>query len=651
MTGTNCGTPFLNDHETDCDLLNYSAIAETIVKTLEGNRGKAITIGVHGDWGAGKSSVLEMIATAFKDKDKVLCLKFNGWSFQGFEDAKITLLEGIVTGIIEARSLWQTAKVEIANVFQSIDLLKLAKKAGGLAIAHYTGFAGVGLLEIIKSKVSDFAKKPENYLTKENLVAAAAEMSELIKAPEEKKRVAQEVVEFHKSFSKLLETAGIEQLVVLVDDLDRCLPEIAIETLEAIRLFVTAKKTAFVIGADEEMIENAVKKHFKDFPDTATGKIWAKNYLEKLIHIPFRIPNLGEMETKMYVSLLLVGAAIGESEPVFQSLVTIAKDRIKKPWEAKLLDQDAVTEALEGDAAKAKEALIMSEQIGPLLARGTHGNPRQIKRFLNTLGLRKAIADARGFGNEINLQILAKLMLAERLFPKHIFDRIANAASTDAHGCCENIAWLEKAANGKDEERNTKEPIESEKIDEKLEKSAIDEWLKEANILTWARMSPSLASLDLRPYLFISQEKNAFSATLSLPVKLLTLVEQLRGPKIMVSAKTEEVSKLDQAEAEQVFDAIRSQIILEDSFLDKPIGIDGMVLLAQKIPFLQLRLLSFLENLPEQRLGTWVVGGWQDIFTDGVGKQRFLALQTKWGQVERLKPFIEAGKRVNRGGK
>jgi len=650
MTGTNCGMPFLNDHETNCDLLNYSAIAETIVKTLEGNRGKAITIGVHGDWGAGKSSILEMISMSFKDKDKVLCLKFNGWSFQGFEDAKITLLEGIVTGIIEARSLWQTARVDIAKVFQSIDLLKLAKKAGGLAIAHYTGFAGVGLLEIIKSKISDFTAKPEDYLTKENLLAAAGEMNDLMKAPEEKKRVAQEVVEFHKSFSKLLETAGIEQLVVLVDDLDRCLPEIAIETLEAIRLFVTAKKTAFVIGADEEMIENAVKKHFKDFPDAAAGKAWAKNYLEKLIHIPFRIPNLGEMETKMYVSLLLIGAAIGESEPVFQNLVTIAKDKIKKPWEAKLLDQDTVNTALEGAATKAKEALLMSEQIGPLLARGTNGNPRQIKRFLNTLGLRKAIADARGFGNEIKLQILAKLMLSERLF-KHIFDRIANAASTDAHGCCENIAWLEKAANGKDEEDSSKEAGKGERKAENLEKSAIDEWLKEANVLTWARMSPSLAGLDLRPYLFISQEKNAFSATLSLPVKLLTLVEQLRGPRIMVSAKTEEVGKLDQAEAEQVFDAIRSQIIQEDSFLDKPIGIDGMILLAQKKQFLQLRLLSFLENLPEQRLGAWVAVGWQDAFTESVVKQRFLALQTKWGQVDRLKPFMEAGKKVNRGGK
>jgi predicted KAP-like P-loop ATPase len=62
-----------------------------------------VTIGVHGDWGAGKSSVLEMIEAGFADKDDVLCLKFNGWRFQGFEDAKIALIEGIVTGLVEKR--------------------------------------------------------------------------------------------------------------------------------------------------------------------------------------------------------------------------------------------------------------------------------------------------------------------------------------------------------------------------------------------------------------------------------------------------------------------------------------------------------------------------------------------------------------------
>jgi len=48
---------------------------------------------------------------------------------------------------------------------------------------------------------------------------------------------------------------------VLIDDLDRCLPDTAIETLEAIRLFVLTSRTAFVVAADEAMIRSAIAAH------------------------------------------------------------------------------------------------------------------------------------------------------------------------------------------------------------------------------------------------------------------------------------------------------------------------------------------------------------------------------------------------------
>ena len=87
----------LADNETKVDLLNNEAIASTIVQLLRDRPDKPVTVGVHGDWGAGKSSILEMVEASFGDEKKVLCLKFNGWRFQGFEDAKIALIEGIVT--------------------------------------------------------------------------------------------------------------------------------------------------------------------------------------------------------------------------------------------------------------------------------------------------------------------------------------------------------------------------------------------------------------------------------------------------------------------------------------------------------------------------------------------------------------------------
>ena len=71
----------LTDNETKVDLLNNEAIAATIIDLLRRTPDQPVTIGVHGDWGAGKSSVLEMIAAKLDGEEGVLCLKFNGsWS-------------------------------------------------------------------------------------------------------------------------------------------------------------------------------------------------------------------------------------------------------------------------------------------------------------------------------------------------------------------------------------------------------------------------------------------------------------------------------------------------------------------------------------------------------------------------------------------
>lgn len=63
----------LTDNETKVDLLNNEAIAITINELLRSRPDHPVTIGVHGDWGAGKSSVLEMIEANFTNQDDVLC--------------------------------------------------------------------------------------------------------------------------------------------------------------------------------------------------------------------------------------------------------------------------------------------------------------------------------------------------------------------------------------------------------------------------------------------------------------------------------------------------------------------------------------------------------------------------------------------------
>lgn len=93
-----------------------------------------------------------MIEGAFSSDENMLCIKFNGWQFQGFEDAKIAVIEGIVTELIASRSLMTIASEEVKNIIRRIDWLKAAKKAGGLP--RVEGHQSVALSRLIWDTMS-----------------------------------------------------------------------------------------------------------------------------------------------------------------------------------------------------------------------------------------------------------------------------------------------------------------------------------------------------------------------------------------------------------------------------------------------------------------------------------------------------------------
>jgi predicted KAP-like P-loop ATPase len=626
----------LPDNETKVDLLNNEAIANTIIGLLRERPDTPVTIGVHGDWGAGKSSVLEMIAARLDKEDKVLCLKFNGWRFQGFEDAKIALIEGIVNGLLEKRPMLNKATGALRDVVKSIDLLKVAKKAGGLAWTAFTGIPTPDQIGGIVSMLQGWLDNPAELATKDN-IGAAIEGVKAVMKPIESKSVPHEVEAFRESFDKLLEEAGIDQLIVLIDDLDRCLPDIAIETLEAIRLLVFTSRTAFVVAADEAMVEYAVRKHFPDLPETTGPRDYARNYLEKLIQVPFRIPALGETETRIYVTLLLAGAELGDDDKGFGKLIDAARERLKRPWESSALDAEAVKQALGDKATKTHNALLLSDQIGPILATGTKGNPRQIKRFLNTLLLRERTAAARGFGGEIKLPVLAKLMLLERFTPR-LFDQIASTAAAHPKGRCDDVAKLEAfaaaAVAGTDKTAEQKATKPAEAANPPAEDSvALQEWKATDAMCSWARVQPSIGAMDLRPYLFVTKDKKDFFGPVSALGHLAGVADKLFGSKLIVQGHLDELKRLKSAEADKVFEAVRSRIISTAAFDAQPDGIHGLRVLVQAQPLLQGRLIDFLESLPKARCGSWVVSGWQGVIAETTCTARFDALLKEWSNV------------------
>ena len=109
----------------------------------------------------------------------------------------------------------------------------------------------------------------------------------------------------------MLAKTSIKSLVILIDDLDRCLPDRIVETLEAIKLFVAVPKTAFVIGADPRIVRHAIGTRYRhqNLDGVGAGEIdendLIKDYLEKLIQIPYHLPRLSPAEMETYINLLL----------------------------------------------------------------------------------------------------------------------------------------------------------------------------------------------------------------------------------------------------------------------------------------------------------------------------------------------------------
>lgn len=627
---------YISDHETKIDLLRNEAIAGTIINIIVDGDGRPLTVGVHGYWGAGKSSVLEMIAARFPGQDdKTLVIRFNGWQFQGFEDAKIALIEGVVQDLIASRSFLTNTTEQVVNILKRIDWLKAARRVGGLAFNAITGMPSPDqvsdILGFIGSKVSDAS----SLLTKDNAQAALGEAKEYWKEASDVPSVPVAIREFHGAFEDLLAKAGIEKLVVLVDDLDRCLPETAIQTLEAIRLFIMLPKTAFVIGADENMIQYAVTQHFPDLPEGPIAAEYPRAYLEKLIQVPFRIPTMGDAETRTYLTLLVVGALLGENDPAFEKLLGAAKEVMSKPWEQKSLSVEDVRTSL-GSAYKPdiQDAVVLVDQIAPVLASGTSGNPRYVKRFVNAMNLRLRVADERGFGANIDPAVLAKVMLGEQFLPSGVFDQIAREIATTADGKSPSIRDLEgKLADGVPTEgvetdKKIKSPVSTEKNTENPE---LEKWIVDSRITKWAKVKPDLGDIELKPYLFVINDvKNHVLSSAVLDPKLQVLITKLCDGEFGAKSAVPDLKLLGPVELSQIFDDLNLRTLAVSELQKKPTSFIGMQAFVEALPTFEDRYLDLLDKLNTKNLGAWVLTGHEKIVRTENGKQRLNAIQQKW---------------------
>jgi hypothetical protein len=515
-----------SDNEAAVDLLNVQHLVGAVLRVVKDDRLDPVTVGVYGDWGSGKSSVIQLLRQRIASEPDLLAVYFNGWRFEGYEDAKAALATTILEQIEEEAEKPSGSKLAhvkttvlkgVEGFWGRIDKLRLGKQvlavganagiaAGAVALGATAApvTAAVVLGVVVKSLIESGKKIDGDAL------------AELIK--EREKADAQEqrdmhvsVRDFHKEFGKLVEQLGVKRLVVIVDDLDRCLPHNVIETLEAIRLFLSAPKTAFVIAADDALIRDAVRYRYPDEPAPAVGAEErprapvSTRYLEKLVQVPIHVPPLSRSDLHGYLNLLFAEQRADDAGS-FAALC----DRVRAASSYDVISFHAGNaERLLGGVVsdELKSDFVLAEQIAPVLALTAEGNPRQTKRFLNALVLRLEMAEARGV--TLDRSRAAKLLLLEYFLPE-LFRSLALEAA--AHeGRSPSLAALEAEVRGE----QGADSVGPESIGRDKGASS-STFAGQAAVmratdrfLTWVRADPPLGDVDLRPYVYFASERYA----------------------------------------------------------------------------------------------------------------------------------------------
>ena len=460
-----------SDNETAIDAINVQHVVGAVVDILNTPHLTPITIGVFGPWGIGKSSVAQMVRQALtpeegnENESETLVVFFNGWRFEGYEDAKAALMSTILEEIAKRRKLTVQARRLLKRLWRSVNVMQLVKggveAAAHVKLAALTGglTAPVSLLmglgraaqaKASEATVGDAAKLVERTAGGTDADGGGAKK----KREDDVARIAHRSVrDFEKHFATRLAETQLTKLIVVIDVLDRCLPPHVIDTLEAIRLFLAVKGTAFVIAADETLVQHAVKDRFPGM-EALRAQV-GQDYLEKMIQVPVRLPLLGRADLENYLNLLFAQRQLTPER--FSSL---CGQLLKLPAggggeqsaaEPKGLGRDVpfgldTAEALlAGDYPKElKDDLALAKQIVHVVALSVDGNPRQVKRYLNALMLRLTMAKRRGVS--INPQLAAKLMLLE-YFRTEPFLQLAKWQATQ-RGRPREIAQLERARSG-----------------------------------------------------------------------------------------------------------------------------------------------------------------------------------------------------------
>jgi len=222
------------------------------------------TVGIFGEWGTGKTTLMYYLENWFKEKD-IKTIWLNPWKY----DRKEELWAAIIRELL----------LEIADKDDKLEkkIIELLKKMSCVAIQGGLSYMSGGLL----------AGSFETF--RENIANAKRHEHEFLhKFDDEFKNLVKEFIGNNGKNKKI---------VIFIDDLDRCKPENAISVLESLKLYLDNEYCIFVLGVDRVIIEKGIQLLYGD-----RIEISGREYLDKIIQLSFYIPPIQYEKLNGYLS-------------------------------------------------------------------------------------------------------------------------------------------------------------------------------------------------------------------------------------------------------------------------------------------------------------------------------------------------------------
>src|SRR3972149_3796912 len=240
---------------------DFISLSKTIANLIR-NSTPHFTIGIYGEWGTGKTTLMKSIEANLQVKDlyeggqKILPIWFNAWKYER-EDSLATV------------SLLKTVGYAMAGHQRFDTLSKTIFK--GLTIVSKDMMQQIAMQVVSKQNSIDDEEIDQKMDHLNKLYRDSIYYEGLDKIKEEMRSIREKDPEC--------------RVVIFIDDLDRCSPNKALEVLESIKLFLDLEGFVFVIGLSHKTVTQLITRAYE------TTGIKGEDYIKKIIQIPIKIPS------------------------------------------------------------------------------------------------------------------------------------------------------------------------------------------------------------------------------------------------------------------------------------------------------------------------------------------------------------------------